>query len=152
MFKISADSVRAPRWGPGRLGWSQRRVDGADVIYLAGELDLATAAELRQRLMGVAETSAAATIVLDLSDVRFIDAHSIGVIMAAWKAATCRGRQLQVDGLHGITALIFGRLGLEPILARRPEARDGGRGSGGRGRRAGGVARRRFVGGTHAAG
>jgi anti-sigma B factor antagonist len=138
--------------GPGRFGWSQRRVDGADVICLAGELDLATAAELRQRLMDVVESSTAATIVLDLSDVRFIDAHSVNVIVAAWKAATNRGRQLQVDGLHGIPALMFGLFGLEPILARRVAVGDGGRDAGGRGRRAGGLARRRLVGGTHAAG
>lgn len=152
MSKIPGDRMPAPHWGPGRFGWSQRRLGAADVIYLAGDLDLATAVELRQRLMSVAESSTAAEIVLDFSDVRFIDARSIGAILAAWQAATCRGRQLRVDGLHGISATIFDALGLEPILSRRKDSSDGGRDAGGPGGRPGGVARRRIAGGTHAAG
>ena len=144
MSKNSADRV-------GVFGWSERRVDGADVIVLAGELDLATAAELRQRLMRVAESSTAATIVLDLSGVRFIDAHSVDIIVAAWRAARGRGRALRVEGLHGVPALVFNVLGLEPML-ERPAASDGGRSAGERVGRDAGVARRRFVGGAHAAG
>src|SRR5215211_6904624 len=116
---MSGGEARAPRWAPGLFGWSQRCVDGAVVIHLAGELDLSTAVELRRRLMRVAESGGASTILLDWSDVRVIDAHSVGLIMTAWAAAKCRGRQLQVDGLHGIPARVFGLLELEPLLARR---------------------------------
>jgi len=144
--------VRAPQWGPGRFGWSQHHVDGVDVVRLAGVLDLATGAELRDRLMSVVESSDAATIVLDLSEVRFIDAHSIGVIVAAWSAATGRGRQFRVDGARGVPALLFDLLGLAPILIGPTEASAGGRGAGDRGRRAGGGAPRHFTGGAHAAG
>jgi anti-anti-sigma factor len=152
---------------PARFGWVQRHVDGVDVIFLAGELDLATASEMQRRLMDAVETSDSATIVVDLSRVEFIDAHNVGVIMAAWDAARCRGRRLQVGGLHGIPALIFEVLGLE-LVVRRVEPGGGGRVAGGRAGRAGGVAERpsdggaarrpdgvsrgRFVGGTHAAG
>ena len=128
MFELSGGEARAPRWGLGLFDWSQQCVDGAVVIHLAGELDLSTAVELRRRLMRVAESGAAATIVLDMSDVRFIDAHSVGLIVTAWAAAKCRGRQLRVDGLHGMPARVFGLLGLEPLLARRTWGRRGRRG------------------------
>ena len=152
MSENSGNGVGAPPRGSGRFGWSRRRVDGAEVIFLAGELDLATAAELRRRLLPVVESSAAATIVLDLSGVRFVDAHTVDVIVAAWKSARGHGRQLQVAGLHGGPALVFNVLGLEPILTRPTAASDGGRITGERASRAGGVARRRLSGGAHATG
>jgi anti-anti-sigma factor len=49
-------------------------VDGAVFVYLAGDLDLATAEELRSRLMRVVESGVEATVVLDLSWVHFVDA------------------------------------------------------------------------------
>jgi anti-anti-sigma factor len=114
----TSSEVRVPQWGPGRFGWSQRRVDGAVVVCLAGELDFGTAAELRRRLMNVVESGAAGAVVLDLSDVRFIDAHSVGVVVNAWAAAKSRGRELWIEGLHGIPARVFGLLGLERMLVR----------------------------------
>jgi anti-anti-sigma factor len=122
------------------------------LIFLSGDLDLAVAAVLRSRLMGVAESSTAAVVVVDLSDVLFIDAQCAGVIMAARDAVAYRGRQLRVDGLHGVPRTVFDLLGLTPLVAGPPGSRDGGRGSDGRGRRAGGVARRRSAEGTRAAG
>jgi anti-sigma B factor antagonist len=105
--------------------WWQRSLDDdAAVVCLAGELDLSTAAELRQ-VLRVAESGTAATVVLDMSDVRFIDAHSIGLIVGASKAAKVRGRVLQVDGLDGLPARVFRLVGLEPMLVRRTSGGDG---------------------------
>jgi anti-anti-sigma factor len=147
----SGGEVRAPRV-PGRFGWSQRVADGAVVVHLAGELDLSTAAELGRRLMRVAETGSAPTIVLDLSDVSFIDARCTGLIVSAWLAAKLRGRELCVDGLHGVSARIFGVLGLESTLVRRGLA--AGRGGKVDGRfedAGGGAARSGSVGAAHEA-
>jgi anti-anti-sigma factor len=131
---------RAPRWGPGLFGWSQHSVDGVVVIRLTGELDLSADPELRRRLMRVVETGPAATIVVDLSGLRFIDAHCFGVIVSAWAAGKCRGRHLRVDGLHGVPARVFELLKLEQILAHGTgEDQAGGDTRG----RAGGVAARR---------
>jgi len=114
-----------PRGELASFRWSQGTLDGAVVVRLAGELDLSTAAELRQLLMRVAESGTRATVVLDMSDVRFIDAHSIGLIVGASKAAKVRGRVLQVDGLDGLPARVFRLVGLEPILVRRTSGGDG---------------------------
>ena len=126
MSKIFDDDVRAPGWAPGLFDWSQRRVEDVDVISLAGELDLAAAPELRRRLTGAVESSTAARIMLDLSGVGFLDAHCTSVIVAAAELAADRGRQLRVDGLHGIAERVFGALGLEPMVSGRGlrEARD----------------------------
>jgi anti-anti-sigma factor len=122
-----AGEVRVPRLRAGQFAWSQRPVGDGIVVWLAGELDLSTTAELRRRLMGVAGSETAATIVLDLSGVRYIDARSIGLIMAARAAAQSRGGELYVAGLHGIPARLLGLLGLDRILAcHMPEADSGG--------------------------
>ena len=107
-----------PREELASFRWSLGTNDGAVVVRLAGELDLSTAAELRQ-LLRVAESGTAATVVLDMSEVRFIDAHSIGLIVGASKAAKLRGRVLQVDGLDGLPARLFRLVGLERMLVRR---------------------------------
>ena len=109
---------------PASFRWSQQCVDDAVVIRLAGEMDLSTAAELR-RLLEAVETDAAATIVLDMSKVSFIDAHSIGVILHASMAAEVRGQVLQVDGLRGLPARVVRLLGLESMFARSSQTSEG---------------------------
>lgn len=118
MSQISGGEVGIPSWGPALFRWSQRSVDDAVVVSLAGELDV-SAAELGPLLLRVAESGIAATIVLDLSEVSFIDAYGIGRIVDAWTAAKARGQVLQVDGLHGLPARVFRLVGLESMLVRR---------------------------------
>jgi anti-sigma B factor antagonist len=101
--------------------WSQRFAGDAVVIRLDGEMDLATAPELRL-LLRAAETDTAATIVLEMSEVGFIDASSIGVILEAWIAAGVRGRALEVRGLRGLPARVFRILGLESTFV--PDSRE----------------------------
>ncbi|BCJ40131.1 hypothetical protein GCM10010168_29890 [Actinoplanes ianthinogenes] len=99
-----------------------------DVIPLTGELDTDSAGELRQRLMSVASTSTASTIVLDLSRLDFISAGCVRVIVEFWNTMTGQGRDVQVGGLHGMPERVFDILDLTPILARRAETADGVRG------------------------
>ena len=64
MSEIFDIGVLIPQSPPCLLGWSQQHVDGAVVIQLAGELDMATTAELDLRLSRVVESDSAAAIVL----------------------------------------------------------------------------------------
>ena len=114
--------VGDPHCGPTSFRWSQRCADGVVVVSLTGELDLAEV-ELEPLLLRIAESGPAATIVLDVSELAFIDAYGVGVIVSAWKAAKARGRVLRVDGVHGLPARVFGLVGLEPMLAGAPRRR-----------------------------
>jgi anti-anti-sigma factor len=111
--------VGVPQCGPSSFRWAQRYGDDAVVVSLAGELDVACV-ELEPLLLRLAESGPAATIVLDMSELGFIDAHGVGVIVSAWKAAKANGRVLWVDGLHGLPARVFRLVGLEPVLVRPP--------------------------------
>jgi anti-anti-sigma factor len=96
--------------------WSERYVDDSCVVAFDGELDIFSAPRLRRTLDRVARSSGAATIVLDMSRVEFIDAYSVGVIEEAWGSARDAGRDLRVVGLCGLPARIFDIVGLEHLV------------------------------------
>ena len=73
-----------------------------------------------------AQSRRVAAILLDLSEVNFIDAHSIGLIVAAWASAKDHGRVLCVVGLHGMPARLFSMLGLERLSRDPASDIDGG--------------------------
>lgn len=150
MFDLGAPSTQS---GTSGFCWSQRRVDGGVVVRVAGELDFASSTELGQRLLNLVELDDAAVVVLDLSELRFIDAHCVGLIVAAREAARCRGRRLEIDRLRGIPARVFDVLGLRPLLAAGMCEDTAGRDAhGGCEQAHDGAARRRSVGGANGAG
>jgi anti-sigma B factor antagonist len=78
------------------------------VLHIKGEIDLATAPQLRARLQTLG-----GTVVVDLSDVAFLDSTGIGVLVAARKRLSAAGggltlrypsdvvaRTLEIVGLH----------------------------------------------------
>ena len=67
--------------------------DGAYVLTVQGELDLATAAEMEQELRR-AEASAAAQIIVDLSGLRFIDCTGIRALLSAEMASRADSSRL----------------------------------------------------------
>jgi anti-sigma B factor antagonist len=57
--------------------------DGVPVVRAAGEVDVSTAPALRDELTSVPESSK--QVVVDLSDVTFLDSTGLGVLIAAMK-------------------------------------------------------------------
>lgn len=72
-----------------RLVTSQRLTDTAAVIALSGDLDLATAPELRTALHEALLERR--TIVVDMSDLRFLDSTGLGVLVRVHKKAKAEG-------------------------------------------------------------
>jgi anti-sigma B factor antagonist len=64
------------------------------VLPVEGELTLTGASKLREELLQLITDSGEATIVLDLTDVTFIDSTAIGVIIGARKRLATQRRQL----------------------------------------------------------
>jgi anti-sigma B factor antagonist len=83
------------------------------VLVLVGEVDFATSDEFRRRLGDLIESSDAPVVVVDLSEVQFIDAAAVGVIVSARAAVAACGRNLYVDGLRAGPARVFEILGLD---------------------------------------
>jgi anti-anti-sigma factor len=105
----------------GQLTHSVVSTASAVVLVLAGVVDFAMSAELRRTLDDLVRSSHAEVVVVDLSEVRLIDAAAVGVIVSAHASAAARGRQLYVDGLGALPARVFAILGLDSL--RLPDDR-----------------------------
>ena len=80
--------------------------EGWKVVRVAGEIDLGTAPELRERLATVLDDGADRVIV-DLEQVRFIDSTALSVMVAAHKRLVRRGTVLHLaaGGLQVVRVL-----------------------------------------------
>jgi anti-sigma B factor antagonist len=90
-------------------------IDEACVVRVAGELDIATAPTLESSLLHAME-SGAASIVLDLERVSFID--SMGLRLLMWAANESRedGDRLRIDCGVGAARRMIQLTGLEHLL------------------------------------
>jgi anti-anti-sigma factor len=74
---------------------SVARAGGSVVVALAGELDLASGEGLRRRLTDLVQAEpAGSTVVLDLAELRFVDAAGIAVLLAAQRSLGARGGRM----------------------------------------------------------
>ena len=80
---------------PGFEMHEQRDERGALRLSLSGELDLAVADRLRSRLQELAPVHA--TVILDLSDLQFIDSTGLQLLIINFNDATHNGWQLRID-------------------------------------------------------
>ena len=93
---------------------------GWTVLTVIGELELATAPRLRQRvvsLVGEGRTH----IVLDLAGVDFADSVGLGVIVAALKRVRGRGGELAVSGAVPLVRRLFEVTRLDEIVDLFPD-------------------------------
>lgn len=88
--------------------------DGAQVVRLSGELDLAYRDELEAALASA--VSGGTDVVVDASHLMFIDAASLSALVAARERATSSGRRLVVRGAQGIVRRVFGVCQLDHLL------------------------------------
>lgn len=64
---------------------------GATVVHAEGELDILTAPQLREALLGVLKSAPATHLVVDLAGVDLIDSTGIGVLVGAHRRVTASG-------------------------------------------------------------
>lgn len=85
------------------------------MIALAGELDLATADEVEQEIVRV-EATDADSIVVDLSDLRFMDSTGVRILLSADARSRADGSRLAL--LRGPAAVqrVFELSGISDLL------------------------------------
>ena len=88
--------------GPGELTVRSQREGEIHTVRLAGELDLATAVDVERELERV-EATDAASIVLDLSGLTFMDSTGVRLVVNAHTRSAAGGRRLAL--LRGQTAV-----------------------------------------------
>jgi anti-sigma B factor antagonist len=94
----------------------EERVDqGVPIIAVAGEIDVATAPQLRESLHGVI-AQGQATVVLDLLEVSFLDSTALGVLVGALKRCRELGGELHVVVADARIMKIFEITGLTKVF------------------------------------
>lgn len=94
-----------------------RRADGdtGPLIQLSGELDAHTADQLSDELASTPANDGE-TLVLDMSDVRFVDSVGLRAVIAAHKRQSDAGGHLRLQGLNDRVARVFEYAGLNDHL------------------------------------
>ena len=89
--------------------------DGAMVLQLFGEFDLASVSTFEEELAG-AEAEAVGPLVIDLSALEFIDSTGLGLLLAAHRRAEDNGRELVLLRGQPSVEKILRITGLDQIL------------------------------------
>ena len=93
------------------------RVTGAadrPLVTVSGELDLGTATQLRDVLRALPDDVRA--VVVDLSQVTFIDSTALGVLLAAYKRFRVLGAGLVLSATSPVVAKVLDISGLSSLL------------------------------------
>lgn len=92
-------------------------VPGSDryVITVSGEVDLATSPDLDQAIISGIE-SGAQSVIIDLTDVSFMDSSGLGVIVRGLKRSREADKDLDLIITNERVLKVFGITGLDQVI------------------------------------
>ncbi len=93
------------------------------VVRLRGELDHSAAERLRGELDGLIERTRAKRLLLDLSELDFMDSSGIGLIIGRYKKMRRRGGSVAVVAANRRIDRLFDLAGLYQLVERRTQGR-----------------------------
>ncbi|NEU31459.1 STAS domain-containing protein [bacterium LRH843] len=85
------------------------------VVYLAGEIDVYSAPQLRETLVPLSKQKGKHVIV-DLSDIQYIDSTGLGIFIGALKAAHANKGELKLRGMSERVQRLFSITGLDEVM------------------------------------
>ena len=94
------------------LGVTTRLEGACTFVMVEGEVDMASAPQLEEALLAVADGD----VVVDLTEVAFLDSSGIGALARAHRAVARRGRQLTSTGEQSLVRHALEVTGLLEIL------------------------------------
>ena len=100
---------------PREIHITDRENDGWVILSVSGEVDVASAAQLRQRLVGLDEAGQR-RLVLDLEGVEFLDSMGLGVLIGAYRRAAERGGVMAVVIARPAIRRVFDITGLTDVM------------------------------------
>jgi anti-anti-sigma factor len=93
-----------------------RSIRGHTVLTVAGELDIATTAVLRDRITAVL-SDGTKPVIIDLSHVEFCDASGLSLLIALRRRADLRGRTVALAGPRPMVRKLLRVTGLDRSFA-----------------------------------
>ena len=100
------------------LGIKEPFRDNWVILQINGEIDMATGPELRQRIVQYVQEGHV-HIVIDLTEVDFIDSTGLGVLIGGLKRTRSHGGDLQCIGLSESLKEMFKLTGLDAVLTEK---------------------------------
>lgn len=97
------------------LGLDLTQRDGSAVLAVSGEVDVASAPRLRERIVAVV-AEGHRRIVLDLDDVDFLDSTGLGVLVGALKRVRTHGGELHLVCTNPRILKVFDITGLTLVF------------------------------------
>lgn len=85
-------------------------------VRLNGHLGIDSSPDLRDRLLAMLQGQPPKTIIVDLTEVSFIDASGVATLLEALKIARSRESTLCLKGLQGRIARLFEVMGLLSVF------------------------------------
>jgi anti-anti-sigma factor len=79
---------------------SVNRIEGGVLVSLRGRLTIDSSPELRNQLLAVLYGKALESLVIDLSDVPYVDLSGVATLLETLRIARSRKTGLQLKGLH----------------------------------------------------
>ncbi len=99
--------------------------NGTLTAFIKGEIDHHTVPEIRDIIDdGFVAAENVQTLVLDFSDVTFMDSSGVGLVMGRYRLASGKGKKLRVDNLSKRDYMIMKMSGIEKLaeINQRKEA------------------------------
>lgn len=93
---------------------------GVTVVRVHGEVDLATADLLRDRLLRAASASRCDCLVVDMSGLGFFDASGVRALVAVYRELTGQGRHVVLAEPSPIAARVLDALGMRHLFEIYP--------------------------------
>ena len=103
------------------LNISDRTAGDFHVVELAGDIDVETARDLRAHIVGVADTSP--RVVVDLTDVEFMDSSGLGALVGGWQVTRDKG-EFRIAGANPVVQRVFSITGMEDVFQLFPTVED----------------------------
>lgn len=89
--------------------------DGVVEVYLSGEIDHHSAADLRERIDEAIGAITPQRVILDFRGVTFMDSSGIGLVMGRYKLLEGTGAVLELRGLSSPVKRVMRLAGLDRI-------------------------------------
>jgi anti-sigma B factor antagonist len=96
---------------------SEATPTGAAVVYVSGELDLASAPRLQEALADLV----ADPVVVDLSECTFLDSAGMGVLLASARRLSDSGRSLRVAADNPSILRVLEITAVDTLIAVHPD-------------------------------
>jgi len=102
---------------------TKQLADDVTLVEVSGRLNAVVAPDLKEQLKAAAK-SGNARLIVDLTDVSFIDSSGLAALVSGFRAARESGGTIKLAGLNEQTRMVFRITKLDHVFEIHPDAED----------------------------